>query len=186
MAEILRDLVDKHLLESPSGDRRERRDPRDRAPPLRPARCQPGARSRARRVIREVSTFVDTSALYALLDVDDENHAAAATWLRGPGATPTNALVTHSYVIVETAALVQHRLGVAAVRDLFNAFVPALTVTFVDAALHAHATAAYLAGLRRRVSFVDRVSFELMRDAAFESAFAFDRDFTTEGFKVVP
>ena len=131
-------------------------------------------------------TFVDTSALYALLDADDENHRAAATWFVGPGTTPVTDLVTHSYVVVESTALVHHRLGAAGVRDLFDAIIPALTITFVDSALHARAAAAYLAGLSRRVSFVDRVNFQLMRDLAIDQAFAFDRDFVTEGFALVP
>lgn len=131
-------------------------------------------------------TFVDTSALYPLLDGDDENHAAAATWFAGPGADPADVLVTHSYVVVETAALVQHRLGTPAVRDLFDALLPVLTVTFVDGVLHARAVAAYLAGVNSRVSFVDRVSFQLVRDARLDQAFAFDRDFAGEGFTLVP
>ncbi|MGH9137540.1 MAG: type II toxin-antitoxin system VapC family toxin [Acidimicrobiales bacterium] len=131
-------------------------------------------------------TFVDTSALYALLDADDDNHSAAAAWLSGPGASPRDILVTHSYVLVEAAALAHHRLGAPGVRDLFNAFVPAVRVMFVDATLHERATAAYLAGLSRRVSFVDRVSFQMIRDSGLDRAFAFDRDFATEGFTVVP
>jgi len=133
-----------------------------------------------------VRTFVDTSALYALLDADDDNHAAAASWFGGPGASATEVLVTHSYVVVESAALVHHRLGAPAVRDLFDALLPTLAVMFVDATLHARASAAYLAGLGRRVSFVDRVSFQLVRDTALDRAFAFDRDFAREGFIVVP
>jgi predicted nucleic acid-binding protein len=131
-------------------------------------------------------TFVDTSALYALLDADDDNHAAAANWFADPGAAPADVLVTHSYVLVETSALVHHRLNASAVRDLFDALIPALTVMFVDAALHARAAAAYLAGVSRRVSFVDRVSFQLIRDMGLDRAFAFDRDFASEGFVLVP
>jgi len=131
-------------------------------------------------------TFIDTSALYALLDADDDNHHAAARWLRGPGAATSDSLVTHNYVVVEIAALVHHRLGQRAVRDVFDAFVPALNVIFVDAELHARAAAAYLAGLGRRVSFVDRVSFQLIRHAGLDQAFAFDRDFRTEGIALVP
>lgn len=133
-----------------------------------------------------MKTFVDTSALYALLDADDDNHAAAANWFAGPGAAPADVLVSHSYVVVESAALVQHRLGTLAVRDLFDALLPVVTVAFIDAALHARAAAAYLAGLDRRVSFVDRVSFQLIRDTSLDQAFAFDRDFSNEGFTLVP
>lgn len=129
-------------------------------------------------------TFVDTSALYALLDEDDRNHRAAAAWLAAADAA--DVLLSHSYVVVETAALVQRRLGPAAVRTLFDAFVPALSIVYVDDALHSRAVAAYLAGLRRRVSFVDWVSFQLMRDAGLERAFAFDSDFARERFATVP
>lgn len=130
--------------------------------------------------------FVDTSALYALLDEDDDNHAAAARWLSGPGSTPETALESHSYVVVETAALVHRRLGVRAVRALFNALIPTLSVTMVDLAWHDRAVASYLAGLAHRVSLVDRVSFEHMRAARLECAFAFDHDFTKEGYTCVP
>ncbi|HZI39293.1 MAG TPA: PIN domain-containing protein [Acidimicrobiia bacterium] len=131
-------------------------------------------------------TFVDTSALYALLDEDDDNHVAAADWLRGPGREPGEVLVSHNYVVVETAALVHRRLGASAVRVLFDAFVPALSIVFVDEELHGRAVAAYLAALRRRVSYVDWVSFQLIRDSSLDRAFAFDRDFVTAGFAVVP
>lgn len=131
-------------------------------------------------------TFVDTSALYALLDEDDDNHRAASQWLSGPGADPADLLITHSYVIVEAAALVHRRLGARAARVLFDAFIPAVSVAFVDGELHHRAVAAYLGALRRRLSFVDWVSFQLMRDSGLDRAFAFDRDFAVEGFAVVP
>lgn len=94
--------------------------------------------------------------------------------------------MSHSYVVVETAALVQRRLGGAAVRTLFDAFIPALSIVYVDEVLHRRAFAAFLAGLRRHVSFVDWVTFQLMRDAGLDRAFAFDSDFGREGFAVVP
>ncbi len=132
-----------------------------------------------------MKTFVDTSALYALLDADDDNHLVAAAWFSESVATSMEFL-THSYTVVETTALVHHRLGAGGVRDLIDGLLPSLTVEYVDAALHARATAAYLASLARKVSFVDRVSFQLMREAALDQAFAFDRDFAHEGFALVP
>jgi predicted nucleic acid-binding protein len=133
-----------------------------------------------------VRTFVDTSALYALLDEDDRNHPAAAAWLSGSGQDPAEVLMSHNYVVVETAALVHRRLGAQATRVLFEALLPAISVFFVDEALHGRALAAYLAALRRQASLVDWVSFQLMREATVDRAFAFDRDFALEGFSVVP
>jgi len=131
-------------------------------------------------------TFVDTSALFALLDEDDANHASAAGWLAGPGSDPNEILVTHSYVVVESAALAHRRLGHQAARILFDAFLPAMTVCFVDEHLHRTAAATYLAAAGRRVSFVDSVSFEMMRGEQLDRAFAFDADFSTEGFSLIP
>jgi predicted nucleic acid-binding protein len=133
----------------------------------------------------EVKVFVDTSALYAVLDADDDNHASAATeWgrLLDDGMT----LRTHSYVVVETAALVQYRLGMEAAGALHRDVLPALSVRFVDRALHGSATTALLAANRRRVSLVDWTSFEVMRSEHLTEAFAFDPDFTDQGFRVVP
>jgi predicted nucleic acid-binding protein len=133
-----------------------------------------------------VTTFVDTSALYALLDEDDRNHRSAAGWLSGPGRDPAELLLTHNYVLVESAALLSRRLGSIAVRALLERIVPALLVVYVDELLHRNAVAAYLAGIRRRPSLVDWVSFQLMRERQLVQAFAFDRDFLSEGFRVVP
>lgn len=127
-----------------------------------------------------MSVFVDTSAFYALLDRDDANHARArATWLelrqrREP-------LLTHNYVLVETVALVQRRLGLEAVRALRDALLPLVTVVWVDEALHERALAATIASGRRGVSLVDRVSFEVARLHVCRAAFAFDEDFAAMG-----
>ena len=133
-----------------------------------------------------MTAFVDTAALYALLDEDDRAHERAAAWFRGPGRDPDLSLVTHGYVVVEASALVHRRLGAAAVRALLTGLIPSLAIRFVDEDLHRTATAAYLAGLRRGVSLVDQVSFELMRIEAITTAFTVDADFRDVGFDVVP
>jgi uncharacterized protein len=69
--------------------------------------------------------FVDTSALYAVLDRDDQNHEAAKkTWSRL--LEGEDSLLVTNYVIVETTALAQHRLGMDAVRALHGDALPAL------------------------------------------------------------
>jgi len=131
-----------------------------------------------------VTTFVDTSAFYALLDRDDRNHpGAAAAWSDLVGAEP---LLTSSYVVVEATALLQHRLGMPAVRALHDALLGVVEVAFVSAELHARAVAALLVSDRRRLSLVDCASFEVMRSHGVPSAFAFDADFAEQGFALVP
>jgi predicted nucleic acid-binding protein len=129
-------------------------------------------------------TFVDTSALYPLLAADDEVHDAAVhhftVTVRSAG------YLTHAYVVVEALALVQRRLGMAAVRRLLDIMQPTVTVVAVDTPLHDAAVAALLAAGSRSVSLVDRVSFELMRRQGIDEAFAFDDNFIGAGFSVVP
>ena len=129
--------------------------------------------------------FVDTAALYALLDRADPAHPAAVETFEGLRAADA-ALVTHEYVLVETTALVQRRLGVPAVRRLADALLPLLEVVWIDAAMHSEAREALLAADRRDVSLVDRTSFIVMRRLGIDTAFTFDADFAAEGFDVLP
>ena len=129
--------------------------------------------------------FVDTSALYAVLDADDEHHAEAAEgWesLLEHIESGRRSGITHYGVVIETTALVQRRLGMAAVRHLHDALLGVLSVVTVDEALHTHALTAILAANRRNVSLVDWTSFELMRARSTTCALAFDADFTERGF----
>lgn len=126
--------------------------------------------------------FVDTSALYATLDSADAAHPAAQAIFRSLRGSE---LVTHSYVVVETVALVQRRLGIPAVRDLVEGLLRPVSLVWVDEDLHMRALSALLAARRREVSLVDHTSFQLMRRQGITSAFAFDPDFEEEGFTTV-
>jgi uncharacterized protein len=129
-----------------------------------------------------VRIFADTSALFALLDEDDDGHARAAAFVRG--SLGTDALVTTNYVVIESVALVRRRLGVESVRRLIDRVLPAIDISWVEPDLHARALAAYRSA--PGTSLVDRVSFEVMRRDAIGTAFAFDDDFAREGFRMVP
>ena len=132
-----------------------------------------------------MSTFVDTSGLLAVLDADAAEHERARTaWSQL--LESDEALVATSYVLVETFALVQARLGLDATRVLNDDVVPVLAVTWVDEGLHRVAAAAMLTARRRDLSLVDSVSFETMRRLGLERAFAFDRHFRQQGFTVIP
>jgi len=128
--------------------------------------------------------FVDTPALYALLDADDHNHESAravwASWLEQPLLMCTN------YVILESMALIQHRLGMDAVRSFQEEMVPLFDVHWITPELHAAATSALLAAGRRSISLVDWTSFEVMRRLGIRDAFTFDRHFAEQGFACLP
>lgn len=128
-----------------------------------------------------MKVFVDTSALYAILDEGDVNHADAATTWRALLQAGTD-LVTHNYVLVEAALLVRRRLGADAAAVLVDTLAPAITTEWVDGSLHDAAVEVWRAG-NRKASLVDHVSFVIMRRQAIDVAFAFDSDFESEGFR---
>ena len=125
--------------------------------------------------------FVDTSAWFALLDADDQHHGAARkAWLAGLKANDT--LVTSNYVVVETVALVQHRLGFDAVRAFWRDLLPLVEVEWVNSEEHVAAMAALMAAARRGLSLVDCTSFQIMEKLAIQTVLAFDRHFAEQGF----
>lgn len=127
--------------------------------------------------------FVDTSAFYALLDADHDNlkQASASWWLIVESGED---LVTTNYVLVETFALIQNRLGLEAVGQFQEDVVPVLTVEFVTSEIHRLGIAALLAASRRNLSLVDCVGFEVMLDSGIKSAFTFDDHFRQYGFSL--
>lgn len=132
-----------------------------------------------------MTAFADTSALYAILDADDAAHEPAGRFWRH--AVESGApLVTTNYVLVETQALLQRRLGLEAARVFAVDMMPIIEVHWVDENLHANGLTALLTANRRDLSLVDCVSFQLMRLLGVMQAFAFDSDFTTQGFECVP
>jgi predicted nucleic acid-binding protein len=132
-----------------------------------------------------MSTFVDTSALMALLDAGDQNHVpAAATWTEI--VTTEVELVCTNYIMLEAFALVQNRLGMDAVRGFHEDLVPLLTIKWIDSQQHARSVAALLIAGRRQLSLVDCSSFETMRTIGINEAFTFDRHFAEQGFQCLP
>jgi len=132
-----------------------------------------------------VSVFIDTSAFLAILDRQEQNHSQArSTWealVQGG-----DALIVTNYILLETFALVQNRLGPAASRILQQDIVPILQVYWVDEASHSAGVAALLIANRRQVSLVDCVSFDTMRRLGLKTVFTFDHHFAEQAFICIP
>jgi len=123
--------------------------------------------------------FIDTSAIFALLVPTDKVHPGAVRVfdrLRFQEAT----LVTTSYVLVETYALLGARVGREAVEAFRNDFEPLLEIVWVDRELHERGLDT-LVTKARNVSLVDAVSFVCIKNEKVEDVFAFDRHFDEEG-----
>lgn len=125
--------------------------------------------------------FVDTSALFAVLDGDDRYHDVAPAMLGA--ALQAGEAFTHNYIHVEAERLVRRRLGAAAAHRLLDELLPAIETIWVEPQVHHEAMAA-LAGKGRAASLVDEVSFIVMRNEGSERALAFDADFEHAGYRL--
>jgi len=125
--------------------------------------------------------FLDTSAIYAWADRADPNHRAAVRRLQAI-LDRHEELLTHNYVLVESLALLQARLGLRAAIKLTKD-AATFVIDWVDDELHAAGVAELERSARRQLSLVDHVSFLVMKRRHVDTAFAFDPDFTAAGFR---
>jgi len=132
-----------------------------------------------------MTIFIDTSAFLSVLDADDENHLKAKKKWEDL-IFRDHVLICSNYVLVETFALIQHRLGIEAVRAFQEDVAPLLTIEWVNEPIHHVGVVGMLASGRRRVSLVDCISFDIMRRLGIKTVFAFDRHFKEQGFECIP
>jgi len=130
-------------------------------------------------------TFVDTSAFYALLDGDYACHNRATKWWERE-LPAGGSLVTSNYIVLETMALLQSRIGMPAVRAFNDSVLPVVRMEWIDEGTHSRSMSAFLAADRKGPSLVDCSSFEVMRRLGIRCAFTFDRHFRHYGFEAVP
>ena len=125
------------------------------------------------------TVFVDTSGFYACLDQTDSFHPRALIAFEHAEKEDWT-LLTTNYVVHETWALIQRRLGWQAVETFLNDLLPRCTVIFVDEELY-HAAAARCRQTReRRFSLTDAISLELISRRKIIEAIAHDEHFARE------
>ena len=129
--------------------------------------------------------YVDTSAFYAVIDENDINHhSAAKAWTELLGQEVE--LVCSNYILIETIALLQHRLGIQAIRAFQEKIMPILLVDWVTHEVHELAMTTLLIAARPQLSLVDCASFECMWRLDIHTAFTYDPHFSEQGFDCLP
>jgi len=131
-----------------------------------------------------MNVFIDTSGFLSVLDAADRFHARAKKAWESL-LVPDVRLFTNNYVLVETLAIVQRKLGMGAVRVFEEDVLPVVGIDWVDEATHKAGMSAMLAASKRKLSLVDCASFETMRKLGLRTAFSFDRHFREQGFELV-
>ena len=129
--------------------------------------------------------FVDTSALLALVNINDEFHRRAKDqWQLLLKNKET--LFSNNYVILESISLIQRRFGMDWIGTLNAEILSLIEIAWVDENQHQAAWTSFLKANRRHLSLVDCSCFESMRRLGIENVFSFDEHFQEQGFKVIP
>jgi len=128
--------------------------------------------------------FLDTSGLFAVLVRNDYMHVRARETLECLLEGKAT-LLTTSYVLLETGAILQARVGLEAARAFHHEFSTLLKVHWVDERLHEKAFRRLELRNRREISLVDCASFVYMEDNGLSYALAYDKHFSDEGFVVL-
>jgi predicted nucleic acid-binding protein len=127
------------------------------------------------------AVFVDTSGFYALLDgTDPLGREATERFTRAEREGWR--LFTTSYVVQETWAVIQARLGWDAVDDWRDRVLSRCEIIWVDETLHALGEARCRQARQRRLSLTDCVSIETMRRQGCREFIGTDEHFRREGF----
>jgi len=134
--------------------------------------------------------FVDTGAFYARADADDANHDTAVRVFEGvrAGELAYRPLYTTQAVLSETATLCLRKLGHATATRVVDSVRQSETFNVLPVTRRAFADAAdrFADYDDQTISFVDHTTAALADDRNVSHVFAFDDDFRTLGFTVVP
>jgi predicted nucleic acid-binding protein len=131
-----------------------------------------------------MSVFADTSALYAAIVRTEEQHQNCLRLFRRL-VESGRSIKTTNYVVLETTALMQHRIGLDPVRDFDERVLPMITVYWVSQELHRKGMRRLVRENKRNLSLTDCVSFEFMEVEGLRDAFTLDRHFAEAGFRLL-
>ena len=128
--------------------------------------------------------FVDTSAWFALVNEDDINHDLAVEWFRN-NPLP---LFTTNHIFAETLTLIRMRLGHTQALAFGNMLLDSGSLQFYWTTPDEEKAAwqFFQKYSDKDFSFIDCISFSVMKGQRFKEAFAFDKHFIQAGFNAIP
>jgi predicted nucleic acid-binding protein len=131
--------------------------------------------------------FVDTGAWVALADIKDTKHGKAASAYPSVLASHRR-IITSNLIIAETYIILVKALGHAAATAFLERIhtSPRIARIYSTEAIESEAQAMLGKFRDHDFSYVDAVSFAIMKRQKIGKAFAFDKHFLTAGFLTVP
>jgi predicted nucleic acid-binding protein len=134
--------------------------------------------------------FVDTGAFYARADKDDKHHKTAIQLFNDirSGDVAYRPIFTSHFVLSEFATLALYKLGHRDAVRALNAIreSESINVVPVGRATFETATEQFEDYDDQKISFVDHTTSILADERDIKHIFAFDGDFRTLGFTLVP
>jgi len=127
------------------------------------------------------TVFVDTTGFYAALNADDPYHRKARILMLRAEAEDWR-LITSNYVVQESWAPMQDRLGWEAVEAWQRALLSRCEIIWVDEERHRLGAARCRQAGERRLILMDCVSFEVMHRERVREFIGDDAHFADEGF----
>jgi len=127
--------------------------------------------------------FADTSGLFALLVKNDYMHIRAEKNFEYFAKNKIR-LITSSFVLVETIALLQRRVSLEAVQDFYTRIDPLLEIIWVGEDLYTRSIQRLILFKTEDISLVDCLSFEIMEAQEITHAFTFDKHYEDQGFTI--
>jgi len=132
-----------------------------------------------------MNVFIDTSALFSLIDNNDQNFNQSSK-IFSELIDGDHKLITSNYVILESTALIQRRLGYEAIFDFSENLIPIFDdIIWIDDKLHFRGMSKLKLEKRRDLSLVDCISFEIILNNRIDKVFAFDKHFIEKGFEML-
>jgi predicted nucleic acid-binding protein len=128
--------------------------------------------------------FIDTSAIYALGSLSDQDHPRAKESLKKLIEKDCE-FVTSNYVLLECISLLQRRKGLKLTKSFIEKIYANVVILWINESQHKRAWDYWKKVWKRDLSLVDCTSFILMQEEDIKDAFAFDKQFEEAGFKLV-
>ncbi|MBC8233270.1 type II toxin-antitoxin system VapC family toxin [bacterium] len=131
--------------------------------------------------------FVDSSAWYALADIDDKYHNSAKAFF-SQCLKDYARLITSNCVVGETYTLIRTRLGYRPAWEFITRIRSSsrLEVIFINEVIESEAYKLLRRFQDKDFSYVDGTSFVLMKERKITEAFAYDKHFLSAGFIKLP
>ena len=134
--------------------------------------------------------FIDTGAFYARADEDDNHHEDAIRLFGGirDGDIAYRPIYTSQAVLSEFATLALYKLGHGTATTSLRAIRESNSINIIPVGKPVFETAAeqFEDYDDQQISFVDHTTSILADERSVEHIFAFDSDFQTLGFSLVP